>query len=107
MPDGFIKAAQVGELSSGDRKLVDIGGGQQVLLFNLGGSYYAVDEECTHAFGRLSMGEVRSDEVGCPVHAAVFNIKTGEVLSQPASEPLTVYSVRVEDGSVLIGPPVK
>ena len=107
MPDDFIKAAEVGELASGERKLVDIGGGQQVLLFNLGGSYYAVDEECTHAFGRLSMGEVRGEEVGCPVHAAVFSIKTGEVLSQPASEPLTVYSVRVEDGSVLIGPPVK
>ena len=106
MPDGFVKAAGVGELGPGERKLVDIGG-QPVLLFNLGGSYYAVDEECTHAFGRLSMGEVQGDEVGCPVHAAVFNIKTGAVLSQPATEPLTVYSVKVVDGDVLIGPPVK
>ena len=56
MPDDFVKAAEVGELASGERKLVDMGG-QPVLLFNLGGSYYAVDEECSHAFGRLSMGE--------------------------------------------------
>ena len=104
MPDDFVKAAEVGELASGERKLVDMGG-QPVLLFNLGGGYYAVDEECSHAFGRLSMGEARGDEVGCPVHAAVFNIKTGAALSQPATEPLTVYSVRVEDGNVLIGPP--
>ena len=104
MPRDFEKAAHVGELSPGDKKLVLIGD-ERVVLANVGGSYYAVEEECTHAYGRLSMGQLYGEELMCPVHGAAFDVRTGAALSPPACEGLRVYPVRVEGDDILIGPP--
>ena len=104
MPDGFVKAAHVEDVPPGRMKLVVLEG-ERILLAHYGGRFYAVHEECTHAFGALSM-PLRGDEVECPAHGALFNIRTGEALTPPAHEGLTVYSVRVEGSDVLVGPPI-
>ena len=103
MPRDFVKVARIGEVMPGTMKLVQIGD-QRILLANLGGRYYAVDDECPHAFGVLSMGQLYGEEVLCPVHGAAFNVKTGAVLSLPADQNLTVYPVRVEGDDILVGP---
>ena len=104
MPDDFVKAAQVGELSPGQMKLVELGD-ERILLVNLAGEYHAVDEICTHAFAPLSEGDLSAGEVECPLHGSVFNVTTGEAIAAPAYEGLTVYTVRVEGSDILIGPP--
>ena len=106
MPRDFVKVARTGEVMPGTMKLVQIGD-QRILLANLGGRYYAVDDECPHAFGVLSMGQLYGEEVLCPVHGAAFNVKTGAVLSPPADQNLTVYPVRVEGDDILVGPPLE
>jgi len=40
----------------------------------------------------------------CPCHGSQFNVKTGEVVSPPANEPLTQYAVRVDGDDILVGP---
>ena len=65
MPTGYVKAARMGELAPGQKKLVQIGG-DRILLANLEGNYYAVDDVCPHAYGVLSMGQMAGDEVICP-----------------------------------------
>ena len=69
------------------------------------GSYHAVDAVCPHAYALLNLGQLYDDELVCSVHGSTFNVKTGEVLSPPASQGLTVYSVRLEGDDILIGPP--
>ena len=105
MPDGFVNVASVDDLPPGEMTRVEVGG-EGVLLVNLEGEYYALSEECTHAFGRLSMGTLKGDEVKCPSHDAWFNLKTGDAVTRPAIYPLTRYQVRVEDSDILVGPPV-
>ena len=104
MPEDFVKVAKASDLSPGQCKAVSVRGAE-VLLANVGGEYVAVDDTCTHAFASLSMGELSGVEVECPVHGSVFNVKTGEILSPPADESLTVYPVRMEGDDILIGPP--
>ena len=104
MPETFVKVAQTGDLSPGQMKLVELGD-ERILLVNLNGQYHAVDEVCTHAFAPLSEGDISGAEVECPLHGSVFSAESGEVLSPPADQPLTVYSVRVEGNDVLVGPP--
>ena len=99
-----MKVARKGELSPGEKKLVILAE-ERILLANVNGSYYAVDEVCSHAYSNLSMGQLYGEEVLCPLHGSAFNVRTGEVLSPPATEGLTVYSVRVEGDDILIGPP--
>ena len=104
MPQQYVKAAEIGELQPGEKKFLKIED-EPILLVNIEGSYYAVEGECTHAYGNLSTGQLYGDEVVCPVHRATFNVRTGEALSPPARKALTVYPVRIEGNDILVGPP--
>ena len=99
-----MKAARVGELAPGAKKSLLIAE-EQILLMNVGGSYYAIAAICTHAFALLAKGQLYGDEIVCPLHGSAFNIRTGAVLSPPAREGLTRYAVRVEGNDILVGPP--
>ena len=97
-------AARVGEVPSGGMKRVAIGP-RRILLANVGGRFYAVDDTCTHEDASLSSGALRGEWVKCPLHGSRFNIRTGEVVEEPASEKLATYPVRIEADAVWIGTP--
>ncbi len=100
----FFKAARVDEVPPGRMRRVDIGP-RRVLLANVGGQFYAVDDTCTHEDASLSSGALRGEWVKCPLHGSRFNVRTGEVVEEPASEKLATYPVRIEAGEVWIGTP--
>ena len=68
------------------------------------GQIYALADLCTHAECPLSEGELDGEELVCPCHGSRFNVKTGEVLSLPANEPLATYNVSIDGSDVLIAP---
>jgi 3-phenylpropionate/trans-cinnamate dioxygenase ferredoxin subunit len=100
----FFMAARVGDVSPGGMKRVDIGA-RRILLANVGGRFYAVDDTCTHEDASLSSGALRGEWVKCPLHGSRFNVRTGEVVEEPASEKLASYPVRIEADEVWIGTP--
>jgi nitrite reductase/ring-hydroxylating ferredoxin subunit len=71
-------------------------GGEAVAVFNVDGSYYATQEECTHAQGPLSEGELDGNIVVCPWHGSCFDVTNGEVMCPPARKPLKTYQVTLE-----------
>lgn len=73
----FIKVAQTTDLAPGDKKKIVVDD-KEILLVNLSGSYYAMDNKCPHMGGSLSDGKVEGDNIVCPRHGAAFNIKTGK-----------------------------
>ncbi len=66
------------------------------------GEYYAIDDTCPHALGPLSEGEIEGGVVICPWHASEFDIKTGEVLTPPATEGVRSYKVYLEGDTIKI-----
>lgn len=98
---GWVAVARVEELSPGAFRVVDVDGAP-VVVFNLAGDYYAIEDVCTHDGGRLTGGHVEGDEIVCPRHGARFCIRTGEALSAPAYEPTATFPVRVENGVVQV-----
>ena len=66
-------------------KLVEAGG-HRIAVFNVGGSYYAIENTCPHRGGPLAEGMVVGEEVICPWHGSRFNVKTGSVLTPPARQ---------------------
>jgi nitrite reductase/ring-hydroxylating ferredoxin subunit len=60
---------------------------------------------CTHEFAFLSDGHVDGDCVECPLHQARFHIPTGEARAAPATQPIAIFPVKVDGGSVLIDIP--
>jgi 3-phenylpropionate/trans-cinnamate dioxygenase ferredoxin subunit len=66
------------------------------------GELFAIYDVCSHAFVFLSEGAVQDCTIECWLHAATFDLRTGQPLSAPATEPVPVYPVKVEDDVVFV-----
>ena len=91
----FVKLAKTGEIAPGEVRAVEAAG-KRIALFNVGGTFYAIDDACTHRGGPLCEGLVLGTEVTCPWHGAIFDVSTGSVLGPPAPRDVAHYAVRVE-----------
>ena len=76
--------------------------GANVAVFNVGGSFHATSNICTHQFALLSEGYVDGDVIECPLHQGRFSILTGEPEGEPVSKPIRVFPIRVEGGDVFV-----
>ena len=72
--------------------------GRAICLGRVEGAWAAFDDTCTHAACSLAGGELDGPVVVCPCHGSEFDVRTGDVLSPPALEPLPIFSTRVEAG---------
>jgi 3-phenylpropionate/trans-cinnamate dioxygenase ferredoxin subunit len=97
----FTKVATVPEIPPGTGKEVAVGG-KTLAVFNDGGTFYALDNTCTHSGGPLAEGDCAGGEVVCPWHAARFSLKTGEALARPATRGVAAYRVQVVGGEVQV-----
>jgi nitrite reductase/ring-hydroxylating ferredoxin subunit len=73
-----------------------------VLLCNVNGTFYAVDDRCTHEDVSLYLGCVKGERVHCSLHGGEFCVKTGAPLKEPAEVGLKTYEVRVEKVNIHI-----
>ncbi len=71
-------------------------------VFNLGGKFFVLDDQCTHGPGSLSEGSVDGDEIECDFHNGRFHIPTGAVAGPPCMIPVQTYTVQIVDGDVCI-----
>ena len=97
----WVSVAKVGEIAPGSHRVVDVDGAN-VVVFNLGGEHYAIEDVCTHDGGELAGGIVDGDQIECMRHGARFCIRTGAVLAPPAYEPVATFPVRVENGLIQV-----
>lgn len=87
-PDGGVMAVTIDKIP--------------VALYRFGEDYLATGNVCTHQYALLSDGFVEDGCVECPLHQAVFDLRTGKALSGPVSKDLETYAVKVEDGQVFV-----
>jgi nitrite reductase/ring-hydroxylating ferredoxin subunit len=101
----WAAVAKVGELADNDMMMVTVGP-EEILLAHVQGSYYAIDNWCTHAGGMLDQGVLHGDslEVECPLHEGYFHLESGAARLPPAEEDAIAYSVKVEGDQIFIGP---
>lgn len=92
------------DIPPGTMKVVDAGG-VRVAVCNVEGTYYAVEDVCTHDDGPLGEGSLRGSELECPRHGARFCVKSGAALRMPAVVPVRVFPVKLVDGSVVVEAP--
>ncbi|MBD3275006.1 MAG: Rieske 2Fe-2S domain-containing protein [Candidatus Marinimicrobia bacterium] len=100
MPE-FTTVAQTSDVSENEPFCVDFNG-KEVALFLQNGTYFAIDNECTHKGGPLCEGTVEANEVECPWHGAKFDFTTGEATAMPAIQGVQSYEVNVEDTNIQI-----
>jgi nitrite reductase/ring-hydroxylating ferredoxin subunit len=81
----FVEVAKTSEIGLGKMKSVDVKG-VAILIANVDGNFYAMDDRCGHMNAMLSMGTLRGKIVVCPFHFAEFDVTTGQKIKDPHEE---------------------
>jgi len=90
----WVNAGNVSDFLPGTWRMVDVDD-VSVLVFNIDGEFYAIENLCTHDGGTLSDGHLEGDEIVCPRHGAHFCVRTGAVTQPPAYEDVPTFQTRV------------
>jgi nitrite reductase/ring-hydroxylating ferredoxin subunit len=101
----WADVARIADLA--DRKPVRVAvDDSAVLLLRADEQVFAIGNQCTHQGAGLDRGVVRIAgsvrTVTCPAHGSTFRLDDGKVMRPPATKPIPVYDVKVEDGRVFV-----
>lgn len=99
---GKIMVGKTSDIPAGKMQKVSADG-KEILVVNVGDSYYAMDDTCSHAGASLSEGKLEGSIVTCDWHGAKWDCKTGKLHAFPAKiRDLDSYKVVVESGNVYL-----
>ncbi|MEV0185646.1 bifunctional 3-phenylpropionate/cinnamic acid dioxygenase ferredoxin subunit [Streptomyces sp. NPDC050625] len=102
-----IRVAAEGDIPEGEALAVpaDVTGhADAIAVFNDEGTYYALDDTCSHGQASLAEGWVEGGEVECPLHSARFCLRSGTPQCMPATEAVRTHRVEVRDGEIFVHP---
>lgn len=104
----YIKVAPINKIPIGTMKSFLVSG-KQILISNIEGTIYAINNTCTHQGGDLSKGKLEGKIATCPNHGAKFDVTTGKNISGARMGLLKIkirdemtYEVKVVDNKILI-----
>ena len=99
----FIAIATTGELLPSQMKRVLING-KRLLLCNSAGTFYCVDEMCSHEDYSLYLGCIKDGKIKCSLHGSYFDLITGKPTCEPAESAIQTYPLKIEAGQIWIKP---
>ena len=99
---GRIIVAKTNEIKPNQIKQVSIDG-KDIVVINIDGNYFAINDTCTHAGGSLSEGKVEGSIITCDWHGAQFDCKSGKLVKFPAKiDDLESYNVVIESDTIFV-----
>jgi len=103
MSAGWTFVCASSELLPGEmRSVFDEVTGAPILVFNLDGELYALEDRCSHEDFELSAGAFDPGEasIECVLHGARFDVRDGRALCAPAYSPVLRFPVKREHGGI-------
>ena len=101
MADSIVSLCPTSEIPEGTAKSFEVGA-NVIAVYNVGGEFYATDNECTHGAASLVDGILEDDVIECTLHFGAFNVKTGEAVQAPCFTALRTYKVIVDNDEVKV-----
>ena len=105
----FIKAIKTTALGVGEKTMIQVGG-HDIMLVNIDGTYYAIDDKCPHMGASLSQGKLDGTHVICPRHGSIFDVTNGKfveggklLMIRIKTHDVHSYPVKTEGTDILIG----
>jgi len=97
----WVKVADLDRCPPGNLLGVEVGS-VRVVLANVDGDVYALEDRCSHQDFPLSDGELEDNQLECIYHGARFDVCTGRATALPAIRPVTSFSVDVRDQEIFV-----
>lgn len=101
MAGEFVTALKASAVQPGTVVAIDVHG-TRIAFANVGGTYYAFEDTCTHEQCSLAEGDLSGTTITCMCHGAEFDVETGKVLAPPAPSPIKVYPTRIDVDSIQV-----
>lgn len=76
--------------------------GKDICVARVGDEVFAIEDNCSHQDAALSEGEQNGYKIECWLHSAEFDLRTGDALTPPASQPVKTYPVSVDGNNVVV-----
>jgi 3-phenylpropionate/trans-cinnamate dioxygenase ferredoxin subunit len=76
--------------------------GMDICVARVGNEVFAIEDNCSHQDAALSEGEQNGYKIECWLHSAEFDLRTGDALTPPASQPVRTYPVLVDGNNVVV-----
>jgi len=95
-----VRVGSVNEVPGGEGRVVDAAG-KTIALFNVDGTYYAIDNTCAHRGGPLGEGDLDGAVVICPWHGWRWDVTSGANANNPAIK-VACFPVTVEQGEIFL-----
>ena len=97
----FVAVCALGDLTDGEPRQ-EVVNGTTIALVLTGGDVYAINDTCSHGQVSLAEGEIEGCLLECWLHGSQFDLRTGQPVSLPATDPVPVYPVKVEGDTVFV-----
>jgi nitrite reductase (NADH) small subunit len=97
----FVSVAKVSDILPGQGKTIAVDG-KPIAVFNVGGTFYAIDDTCLHRGGPLGEGELEGNVVTCPWHGWKYDVTTGLSTWNPAVK-VGCYPTKIEGDDLKVG----
>jgi nitrite reductase/ring-hydroxylating ferredoxin subunit len=101
MAESIVTICPTSDVPENSVKSFEVGN-NVIAVYNVGGEFYATDNECTHGAASLADGILEDDIIECALHFGAFNVKTGEAVQAPCFTALRTYKVIVENDEVRV-----
>lgn len=92
--------AKIGEIPSFGKKVVSVSG-REILLVNVKGNIFAVENECPHQGSPLNAAIVKEGFISCPRHGYRFSLSDGSCVDHTELE-LKTFKVQIDGDDILV-----
>ena len=100
-PEEYIQVSDTTDIELGNSVSVNVNG-TKILICNTEEGFFAVQDMCTHALVPLCGGLIQGTLISCPLHGAVYDLKSGEVMTPPAFEDLQTFELKIEGACISV-----
>lgn len=97
----FVPVCALKDLQSGKPMTVEVED-RFIVLVLVDGEVFCIDDVCTHDGGTLGDGTLDDHCLACPRHGAKFDVRTGQAVTMPATEPTVSHEVKIVDSNVYV-----
>ncbi len=101
MAETFVKVARTDQIPAGQTRVFQVGE-ERIVLCNVNGTFYAIEDVCTHDASPFGIERLEGPVIECPRHGARFDVRTGAVLRMPAVAPVRTFVTKVEGSDILV-----